>query len=205
MEFTPGPEILFKYFPALSPIQIEQFKSLGELYAYWNQRINVISRKDMESFYQNHVLHSLGIAKVLDFQPASKVLDLGTGGGFPGIPLAILLPRVEFHLVDSIGKKIKVVQEVIDTLDLANASCEQVRAEQLTRCHDFVTCRAVTKLKTLLQWSRPLLAPGGQLLCLKGGDLKEEIGEVKAKVSTYDLSDYFDEDFFQTKKVLLTK
>jgi len=203
MEFTPGPEIIFKYFNHLSAEQSEQMEALGQLYRYWNQRINVISRKDMDSFYQSHVLHSMGMAKVQQFQGGQQILDIGTGGGFPGIPLAIMFPEARFHLIDSIGKKIKVVQEVIDKLGLSNASCEQVRAEQHSGHYDFAVCRAVTRLKTLIKWTGSTLKPGGQLLCLKGGDLAEEISEVGATVAVYDLSKYYEEDFFDTKKVLV--
>lgn len=202
MEFTPGPEIIFEYFEELSPAQKELFRAMGDLYAYWNQRINVISRKDMESFYQNHVLHSLGIAKVQQFGVGDKVLDVGTGGGFPGIPLAIIFPEALFHLVDSIGKKIKVVQAVIDELGLSNVSCEKIRVEEHTGSYNFVVCRAVTRLKILIKWIKPLVAPGGQLLCLKGGELEEEISEVRADVEICPLVDFFNESFFETKKVL---
>jgi 16S rRNA (guanine527-N7)-methyltransferase len=205
MKFNPGPELITHYFKDLSPLQIQQLHQLGPLYAYWNQRINVISRKDMEHFYQNHVLHSLGLTKVKVFQPGSQVLDLGTGGGFPGIPLAILLPEVQFHLIDSIGKKIKVVQQVIEKLELKNASCQQIRAEQHTGHYDYVVTRAVTRLSALVKWTKPLLAKDGQLLCLKGGELADEIAEVNAKVASFALSEFFTEPFFETKKILAFK
>lgn len=202
MEFNPGPEILQKYFTNLSEEQINQFNALGQLYVYWNQRINVISRKDMESFYQSHVLHSLGLAKIQQFLPGDRVLDLGTGGGFPGIPLAILLPETRFHLIDSIGKKIKVVQQVIDNLQLHNITCQQIRAEQHSGTYHYIVTRAVTRLNTLTNWAKPLLAPGGRVLCLKGGDLEQEIAEVQLPVKSFALSDYFSESFFETKSVL---
>ena len=203
MEFNPGPEILLKYFSGLSSSQIQQFNALGELYQYWNQRINVISRKDMVSFYRNHVLHSLGIAKVRPFGTGDQVLDIGTGGGFPGIPLAILLPNAEFHLIDSIGKKIRVVQKVVDNLELKNVTCQQIRAEMHSGTYQYVVTRAVTRLNTLAKWSRPLLAAGGSLMCLKGGDLRQEIGQVKAQVESFALSEFFTESFFESKHLLI--
>ena len=205
MEFNPGAELITHYFKDLSPRQIQQLRQLGPLYEFWNQKINVISRKDMEHFYQNHVLHSLGLAKVMALEPGLRVLDLGTGGGFPGIPLAILLPEGQFHMIDSIGKKIKVVQQVIDKLELNNASCQQIRAEQHTGQYDYVITRAVTRLSTLVKWTKPLLAKGGQLLCLKGGELADEIGEARAKVQSFALSEFFTEPFFETKKILAIK
>lgn len=205
MEWIPGPELIFKYFPHLTTEQKEQYQALGELYSYWNKRINVVSRKDMEGFYLKHLLHSLGIAKVRKFKEGERVLDVGTGGGFPGIPLAILFPDTQFHLIDSIGKKIKVVQRVIEQLDLKNASAEQIRAEEVHGHYNFVVCRAVTRLNKLIHWTGSTLKPGGQLLCLKGGDLGHEINEVGAGVAIYDLSGYFDEDFFETKKVLVVR
>jgi 16S rRNA (guanine527-N7)-methyltransferase len=205
MGFHPGPEIVFRYFPDLTSLQKDQLLALGDLYAYWNQRINVISRKDMDSFYQNHVLHSLGIAKIQEFSPLEKVLDVGTGGGFPGIPLAILYPQAHFHLIDSIGKKIKVVKEVIHQLELTNANCEQIRAEQHGGSYNYVLSRAVTRLNKFIPWVRSNLLPGGQIFCLKGGHLKGEIREVPEQVEVIQLSDFFKESFFETKKVLKIK
>lgn len=202
------PSVLKKYFPALTREQQLQYDALGDLYQYWNQQINVISRKDIDELYTRHVLHSLGIAKIIQFKPGTKVLDVGTGGGFPGIPLAILFPEVHFHLVDSIGKKIKVVQEVSKSLALDNVTTEQVRAEELQDQYDFVVSRAVTKLKPFYQWVKNKFKPTSfnekpnGILYLKGGDLREELKEAKKKHQVYELPDFFDEDFFETKKVV---
>lgn len=200
-------ELILKYFPDLSSTQITQFNALGDLYKDWNSKINVISRKDMDHFYERHVLHSLGIAKVKQFSNATKVLDVGTGGGFPGIPLAILFPQSEFLLIDSIGKKIKVVQEVTNALKLANVNASQIRAEEVPEKFDFVVSRAVTRLQPFYSWiNNKILKSGpGQetgILYLKGGDLEEELSELKAKKEVLDLSKYFEEDFFETKKVV---
>lgn len=201
-------EIILKYFPNLSDHQKQLFSQLEPLYLDWNAKINVISRKDMEAFYVHHVLHSLGIAKLMKFVPGTKVLDVGTGGGFPGIPLAILFPEVSFHLVDSIGKKIKVVQNVADELKLRNVSAEQIRAEQLTDKYDFVVSRAVTRLPEFILWVQKNISkkqknalPNG-ILYLKGGDLTEETKPYRKRVYIQDLSEYFEEEFFETKKVL---
>ena len=201
-------EIIHKYFPDLDPDQVEKLTALKDLYSEWNQKINVISRKDMDDFYERHVLHSLSIAKVIQFSDGSKVLDVGTGGGFPGIPLAILFPKVHFHLVDSIGKKIKVVNEVKTALNLQNVSAEQKRAEEVKGQYDFIVSRAVTRLSNFLPWVKGKVKKGKNsslpngMLFIKGGDLKEEISEVKLKVEQYELSNFFQEDFFGTKKVL---
>lgn len=199
---------ILKYFPDLTSKQIELFERLEPLYAEWNAQINVISRKDFSEFYERHVLHSLGIAKFIRFKPGSKVLDVGTGGGFPGIPLAILYPKVKFHLVDSIGKKIKVVNGVADSLRLINVKAEQIRAEELKEEYDFVVSRAVTKLPEFVQWVEKSIArkqknaiPNG-IIYLKGGDLTEEIKSFKRNIFVQDLSEYFSEEFFETKKVL---
>ena len=199
---------IVKYFPDLNPMQIELFKQLQPLYAEWNAQINVISRKDFPEFYERHVLHSLAIAKFIRFTPGTKILDVGTGGGFPGIPLAILFPKVQFHLVDSIGKKIKVVNEVTDSLRLMNVKAEQIRAEQLKEKYDFVVSRAVTKLPEFVNWVRKNISkkqrnalPNG-IIYLKGGDLTEEIKPFKRNIFIQNLSEYFDEEFFETKKVL---
>ena len=201
-------DIILKYFPNLTEDQKEKFSRLKPLYEEWNEKINVISRKDMEHFYERHVLHSLGIAKVMEFQPGTKVLDIGTGGGFPGIPLAILFPDTHFHLVDSIGKKITVVKEVAKALKLSNVEAQQVRAEELVRKYDFVISRAVTRFANFYPWVKGKFKkedfnefPNGILL-LKGGDVDEEMEERQVSYVTYHLDDYFKEDFFDTKKVV---
>lgn len=202
-------ELITHYFPNLSEEQKHQFAQLGELYTTWNAQINVISRKDIESLYLRHILHSLGIAKVISFLPGEKVLDVGTGGGFPGIPLAILFPETSFHLVDSIGKKIKVVKEVSKAIGLKNLQATHARAEQIDEKFHFVVSRAVTQLKDFYPWvkgkfekeSRNTLPNG--VLYLKGGDLQQEIAESGLKnVTLTPLSKYFEEDFFDTKFVL---
>lgn len=201
-------DLIFKYFHNLSDKQRDQFSQLQELYSYWNNQINVISRKDIDQLYERHVLHSLGIAKVLSFLPGEKVLDVGTGGGFPGIPLAILFPETDFHLVDSIGKKIKVVQEVAKALELNNVCASHSRAEQVTEKVDFVVSRAVTRLKDFYPWVQNKFnkqsknkLPNG-ILYLKGGDLQEELAEAGLPVTQYYLRDYFEEEFFDTKQVI---
>ncbi len=202
-------DIIFHYFPDLSETQKEQFVKLEELYSFWNARINVISRKDIESLYLRHVLHSLGIAKVMEFLPGEKVLDVGTGGGFPGIPLAILFPQTQFHLVDSIGKKIKVVDEISLSAGLQNLRATHARAEQINDKFHFIVSRAVTRLGDFYPWVRRKfekesnnILPNG-VLYLKGGDLQEEILEAKLRlVKLYPLTSYFSEDFFETKYVV---
>lgn len=196
------------YFPSLSDEQKKQFIKLYDLYSEWNEKINVISRKDIENLYINHVLHSLGIAKVMNFKPGAQVLDVGTGGGFPGIPLAILFPETHFHLVDSIGKKITVVNAVAEGLGLKNVKGEQIRAEQVRSKYDFIVSRAVTRLKEFYGWvhhkvkDKSVHELDNGILYLKGGDLDEELAELKKPYSLYNLSDYFQEDFFETKKVV---
>lgn len=201
-------DIILKYFPKLPADQLEKMEALRDLYEDWNQKINVISRKDMESLYEKHVLHSLSIYKFLPFQPGSKILDLGTGGGFPGIPLAIVMPQVKFHLVDSIGKKIKVVEGVAESLNLANVTASHSRVEQVKGQYDFVVSRAVAELKLLIQWVNGKVSdnqingmPNG-LICLKGGDLKEELKAVNRYKEVHELSGYFSEEFFETKKLV---
>jgi 16S rRNA (guanine527-N7)-methyltransferase len=200
--------IIFNYFPSLSDTQRDQISQLGSLYKDWNDKINVVSRKDIENIYTNHVLHSLGIAKIMSFNPGAEVLDVGTGGGFPGIPLAILFPETRFHLVDSIGKKITVVTEVSKALGLKNVRAEQIRAEQIKGKYDFVVSRAVTRMKEFYGWVNNKLkddsthALDNGILYLKGGDLDEEMNELKCPYSVYNLSDYFKEEFFETKRVV---
>lgn len=201
-------DIILKYFPDLTEDQKDKFSRLKPLYEEWNEKINVISRKDMEHFYERHVLHSLGIAKVMEFQPGSKVLDIGTGGGFPGIPLAIMFPDTHFHLVDSIGKKITVVKEVAKALKLSNVEAQQTRAEELVRKYDFIISRAVTRFANFYPWVKGKFRkedfnefPNGIFL-LKGGDVDEEMEERQVSYVTYHLDDYFKEDFFDTKKVV---
>jgi len=186
---------------------MEQFSKLEDLYRDWNSKINVVSRKDIDALYTKHVLHSLGIAKVVEFKPKSRILDIGTGGGFPGIPLAIMFPESNFYLVDSIGKKIKVVREIAGELGLKNVRAEHLRAEEVKGHFDFIVSRAVTKMDDFVPWTRKKIAKKQNhelkngILYLKGGDLKEELQNFpKAKV--YDLGDYFSEEFFKTKKVV---
>ncbi|WP_019987548.1 16S rRNA (guanine(527)-N(7))-methyltransferase RsmG [Rudanella lutea] len=201
-------DLIYKHFPKLTEQQREQFAALDGLYKHWNAQINVVSRQDIEALYEKHVLHSLGIAKVIQFKPGSEILDVGTGGGFPGIPLAILFPLVDFHLVDSIGKKIKVVQEVASALGLQNVKAEQARVEHLSTTYDFVVSRAVTRLKPFMGWVRYKIRKVGNndlpngVLYLKGGDLAEELAEIPDKYRMFNLSDYFEGEFFETKKVI---
>lgn len=199
---------IFHYFPDLSEKQKAQFEKLFDLYSEWNDKINVISRKDIDNLYINHILHSLGIAKVMPFKPHASVLDVGTGGGLPGIPLAILFPETNFHLVDSIGKKITVVNGVAEGLGLKNVKAEQIRAEQIKGQYDFIVSRAVTRIREFYQWIHRKVKPesihalDNGILYLKGGDLDEELAELKKPHSLYNLSDYFQEEFFETKKVV---
>ena len=203
--------IILKYFPNITQKQREQFEQLPALYNFWNNQINVISRKDIDQLYERHVLHSLGIAKIISFLPDEKVLDVGTGGGFPGIPLAILFPETQFYLVDSIGKKIKVVEEVASALGLQNLKAAHLRAEQVDEKFDFVVSRAVTRLKEFYPWVKGKFSkqsnnklPNG-ILYLKGGDLEQEIAESGLAVQQYHLKDYFEEEFFETKQVVYVK
>ena len=200
-------DLILKYFPELTERQREQFAAMLPLYEDWNSKINVISRKDMANFYEHHVLHSLAIAKVQPFKTMADILDVGTGGGFPGIPLAILFPHANFYLVDSIGKKIKVVQDVAQQLDLKNVRAEQLRAEQVDGDYDFIVSRAVTSLSEFAGWVRGKVSDchyhrlRNGILYLKGGDLSDELAPFK-KARTWDISDFYQEEFFQTKKVI---
>jgi 16S rRNA (guanine527-N7)-methyltransferase len=196
------------YFPNLTALRLQQFTSLKGLYEEWNAQINVISRKDLDEFYIRHVLHSLALAKVLDFKPKTEILDVGCGGGFPSIPLAILFPEVAFVSVDSIGKKIKVVNAIAESLGLSNLKAEHKRAESVEGQFDFVVSRAVTRTANFLPWVKDKIKkksinerPNGYLF-LKGGDLKEELQEVRKKYTSFDIIDFFDNEFFETKKVI---
>ena len=200
--------LLSSYFPDLSTEQIRQFEALEGLYQTWNAQINVISRKDTDHFYERHVLHSLAIAKIVQFLPGSSVLDIGTGGGFPGIPLAILFPEVQFHLVDSIGKKIKVVQEVAASLGLQNVQASHARAETIKDRYDFIVSRAVTQMPVFLTWVKGKSAKKNLhnlkngVLYLKGGDLSEELAGLRYPVKEFPISEFYKEEFFETKKVV---
>ncbi|MCM8569043.1 16S rRNA (guanine(527)-N(7))-methyltransferase RsmG [Gramella jeungdoensis] len=200
-------ELIKKYFPELTEEQLFKFEKLEELYKDWNLKINVVSRKDIDELYLRHVLHSLGIAKVQQFKPGSKILDVGTGGGFPGIPLAIMFPECEFHLVDSIGKKIKVVNEVSEGLGLENVKSFNERVEDLDGQYDFIVSRAVAVMPTFVRWIKGKIKKTSKhdrrngILYLKGGDLTEELKDYRT-AEIFELSDYFEEDFFDTKKVV---
>lgn len=200
-------DVILKYFPELKEEQIQQFVKLKELYVFWNQQINVVSRKDVDELYLRHVLHSLGIAKVQPFLSGSHILDVGTGGGFPGIPLAILFPESNFHLVDSIGKKIKVVNEVASSLGLMNVQGTHSRVEQVSGKYDFIVSRAVTRMDSFVEWVRDKTTKKNKhslsngILYLKGGDLSEELNGFP-KATVYPLSRYFEENFFETKAVV---
>lgn len=200
-------EEIIKYFPNLSDIQIEQFQKLGEVYPEWNAKINVISRKDIDELYTKHVLHSLAISKIQSFVPGTFVLDVGTGGGFPGIPLAILFPETRFYLIDVIAKKIKVVQAVVDALGLKNVKAEQMRAENVKGDFDFIVSRAVTNMPDFVSWIKDKIKKQNKhelkngILYLKGGDLTEELKDFP-KATEYNISEFFDNEFFETKKVV---
>lgn len=200
--------LINKYFPELTETQVGQFAQLESLYGEWNQKVNVISRKDIQNLYEHHVLHSLGIAKVIRFTPGSKVMDLGTGGGFPGIPLAILMPDVKFHLVDSVGKKLRVAEAVAKAIGLNNISCSHSRAEEIKDEYDFIVSRAVMPLVDLMKCGRKNISktqrnsmPNG-FMVLKGGDLHAEIARMKNLCTEWELSDWFTEDYFKEKKVV---
>lgn len=201
-------DLILKYFPNLTERQKEQFAALPDLYNDWNSKINVISRKDMDNFVEHHVLHSLAIAKVVQFKTMCDIMDLGTGGGFPGIPLAIMFPDANFYLVDSIGKKIKVVKDVAEQLQLKNVTAEQIRAEQVQRDFDFIVSRAVTDLSQFAGWVKGKISDihyhklRNGIIYLKGGDLTDEIAPFRKKVRTWDISDFFEEPYFETKKVI---
>jgi 16S rRNA (guanine527-N7)-methyltransferase len=211
MELTPVSwEIVLKYFSELSDKQKQQFQDLYTQYEDWNAKINVVSRKEFHLFYERHLLHSLAIAAIADFEDGSTILDVGTGGGFPGIPLAIMFPKCQFHLVDSIGKKIKVVQGVAESLGLDNVRSEQVRMEQVKDKYDVIVTRAVAPLLKLKNWLNGKLDAKSSksvkgLFCLKGGDLTEEIIEARVKANLYNISDLFEEEFFETKKIVWVK
>ena len=218
MRYFCAMDILLKYFSDFTPKQIEQYKALEGLYKEWNEKINVISRKDIESLYEKHVLHSLAIAAAFDFSPGINIIDIGTGGGFPGVPLAIFFPEVNFHLVDSIGKKLKIVDAVSDAIGLKNITTQHIRAEEIkNRKFDFAVSRAVASLKDLWRWSKPLLKGSSYktqgsseeqillksgLICLKGGDLTQEILESGTKPKSIEITDLFDEEFFRGKYLL---
>jgi 16S rRNA (guanine527-N7)-methyltransferase len=201
-------ELIKKYFPEITEVQLGQFEQLFPLYVEWNEKINVVSRKDIENLMLHHVLHSLAIAKFIDFRPGTEILDVGTGGGFPGIPLAILFPECSFLLVDSIGKKIKVVEGVAEGLGLTNVAAQHTRAEDVDQDFEFIISRAVTRLSPFYYWVRKKISPNhfhtkrNGLILLKGGDLKEEIDELERKTKVVELSTYFDETFFETKKLV---
>lgn len=201
-------EIIKKYFPNLTELQAEQFAQLEALYSDWNTKINVISRKDIQNLYEHHVLHSLGIAKIINFKEGTTIMDLGTGGGFPGIPLAILFPQAQFHLVDSIGKKVKVASEVANAIGLNNVKFSHARAEEIKEQYDFVVTRAVMPMVDLIKVSRKNIQreqknaiPNG-ILALKGGELEREIASMKNIATVWELSDYLEEEYFKTKKVV---
>jgi 16S rRNA (guanine527-N7)-methyltransferase len=201
-------ELIKKYFPEITEVQLGQFEQLFPLYVEWNEKINVVSRKDIENLMLHHVLHSLAIAKFIQFRPGTEILDVGTGGGFPGIPLAILFPECSFLLVDSIGKKIKVVEGVAEGLGLTNVAAQHTRAEDVDQDFEFIISRAVTRLSPFYYWVRKKISPNhfhtqrNGLILLKGGDLKEEIDELERKTKVVELATYFEETFFETKKLV---
>ena len=199
---------ILNYFPDLQPVQIEQFKQLQPLYTDWNEKINVISRKDIENLYERHVLHSLSIAKLIKFVNGTKIIDVGTGGGFPGIPLAIMFPNVGFHLIESIGKKITVVKEVAKELGLNNVTAVQSRSENIKKKFDFVVSRAVTDIPQFIGFTQHLLSPRDRnsipngILYLKGGDFRHELDKIKQYSEIYEITDFFKEEFFKEKRIV---
>ena len=204
-------KLILKYFPDITPRQQEQFAKLGSLYSEWNARINVVSRKDMEHLYTRHILHSLAIAKACQFEAGARIVDIGCGGGFPSVPLAILFPEVEFTAVDSIGKKIRVVEGVKEGAGITNLTARNCRAEQLDEKFDYVVSRAVTEMAKFMPWAWPLLRRGVKgtlpngILYLKGGELAEELAATRRRWDLYDISAWFEDEFFETKRVVYTK
>lgn len=201
-------DILLKYFPHISTVQIKQFSELQRLYVYWNERINVISRKDIDHLYERHVLHSLSIAKIIQFKANAQILDVGTGGGFPGIPLAIMFSETNFHLVDSIRKKTRVVSSICSELQLTNVKSEQIRAEELNTSYDFIVSRAVTAFPDFVHWIKKNISKDNKhpikngIIYLKGGDFDEEIRALKNQVKVYEIPEFFEEVFYETKKII---
>lgn len=204
-------ELIQKYFSDLTPEQTEKLNRLRQLYEEWNAQINVISRKDMDTFYERHVLHSIAIAKVIRFKSGTRILDIGTGGGFPGIPLAIMFPECEFLLVDSIGKKIKVVKAIAEALELKNVRATQERAENINEQFDFIVSRAVTAMPKFINWTKGKILNENKnklkngILYLKGGNLEEEMAPIKKAIQYFAISDFYSEDFFETKKVVYVR
>ena len=201
-------DIIQKYFPDLTPHQLEQLAKMGTVYKSWNEKINLISRKDIDFLYERHILHSMAIGKIIKFTAGTRIMDVGTGGGFPGIPLAVLFPQVRFHLIDSVGKKIKAVQSIIQELMLTNAETEQVRANEVKGKFDFIVCRAVTTLPEFVKWTWNKVSPlqhnalPNGILYLKGGDIDEEIRKYRNRSYVYLLSEIFTEPYFETKKLI---
>lgn len=205
-------ELILKYFSDFTEKQLQQFEALQELYNDWNDKINVISRKDIDSLYLKHVLHSLTIATVINFKPGTRIIDVGTGGGFPGVPLAIFFPETQFHLVDSIGKKLKVIEGVKEAIGLSNVTTQHIRAEEIkNRQFEFAVSRAVAPLKDLWYWGKPLIKKGNEhelpngIICLKGGDLANEIAESGERPAMISIEEIFNEDFFKAKYILHIK